>query len=139
VPNIYGLVGAEANAIAPQKRPLSSMAPLIATRDGRPVLALGGSGGPLILSGTLQVLLNVLDFGFDARSAVAASRIHDQWVPPVLAVEPGVPASSAALLARYGHTVKEMPAMGAIQAVRTEAGVFEGASDPRKGGEAVGW
>ena len=139
VPNVYGLVGAEANAIAPRKRPLSSMAPLIATRDGKPVLALGGSGGPLILSGTLQVLLNVLDFGLDARSALAAPRIHDQWEPPVLVVEPGVPASTRNLLASYGHTLKEMPAMGAIQAVRTDAGVFEGASDPRKGGEAVGW
>jgi gamma-glutamyltranspeptidase/glutathione hydrolase len=139
VPNVYGLVGTEANAIAPGKRPLSSMAPVIVTRDGAPVLAVGGSGGPLILSGTLQVLLNVLAFHYDATAAVAAPRIHDQWVPAVLAVEPGVPASTRDLLARYGHTVKEVPAMGAIQAVRMDAGVFEGASDPRKGGEAAGW
>ena len=139
VPNVYGLVGGAANAIAPRKRPLSSMAPIIVAHDGRPVLAAGGSGGPLILSGTLQVLLNVLDFGFDATAAVAAPRIHDQWAPPVLVVEPGVPATTREVLARYGHTVKEVPAMGAIQAVRRDAGVFEGAADPRKGGEAVGW
>ena len=139
VPNVYGLIGAEANAVAPHKRPLSSMAPIIVTHDDTPVLAVGGSGGPLILSGTLQVLLNVLDFGLDATAAVAAPRIHDQWVPPVLAVEPGVPAQTREVLASYGHTVKEVPTMGAIQAVRTDAGVFEGASDPRKGGEAVGW
>jgi gamma-glutamyltranspeptidase/glutathione hydrolase len=139
VPNVYGLVGAEANAIAPRKRPLSSMAPIIVTHDGAAVLAVGGSGGPLILSGTLQVLLNVLNFGLDATLAVAAPRIHDQWMPPVLIVEPGIPAATRDLLARYGHTVKEVPAMGAIQAVRMDAGVFEGASDPRKGGEAVGW
>jgi gamma-glutamyltranspeptidase/glutathione hydrolase len=139
VPNVYGLVGGEANAIAPGKRPLSSMAPIIVTHDRTPVLALGGSGGPLILSGALQVLLNVLDFRLDATAAVAAPRIHDQWVPPVLLVEPGVPAATREVLARYGHTVKEVPAMGAIQAVRRDAGVFEGASDPRKGGEAVGW
>jgi gamma-glutamyltranspeptidase len=60
-------------------------------------------------------------------------------VPPVLAVEPGVAAPAREALAGYGHTVKEVPTMGAIQAVRTDAGVFEGASDPRKGGEAVGW
>lgn len=139
VPNVYGLVGAEANAIAPHKRPLSSMAPIIVTHDGAAVLAVGGSGGPLILSGTLQVLLNVFNFGLDATPAVAAPRIHDQWMPPVLIVEPGIPAATRDLLARYGHTVKEVPAMGSIQAVRMDAGVFEGASDPRKGGEAVGW
>ncbi len=137
--NVYGLVGTEANAVAPGKRPLSSMAPMIVTRGGQPLLAVGGSGGPLILSGTLQVLLNVLDFDLDATAAVAAPRIHDQWMPPVLAVEPGVSPAIRTVLARYGHTVKEVPAMGAIQAVRMHAGVFEGASDPRKGGEAVGW
>jgi gamma-glutamyltranspeptidase/glutathione hydrolase len=139
VPNVYGLVGAAANAIAPRKRPLSSMAPIIVTHDATPVLAVGGSGGPLILSGTLQVLLNVLDFHLDATAAVAAPRIHDQWVPPVLVVEPGIPAAARDVLAGCGHTVKEVPAMGAIQAVRRDAGVFEGASDPRKGGEAAGW
>jgi gamma-glutamyltranspeptidase/glutathione hydrolase len=139
VPNVYGLVGSAANAIAPHKRPLSSMAPIIVTHDAKPVLAVGGSGGPLILSGTLQVLLNVLDFHLDATAAVAAPRIHDQWVPPVLVVETGIPAAVRDVLAGYGHTVKEVPAMGAIQAVRLDAGVFEGASDPRKGGEAAGW
>lgn len=139
VPNVYGLIGTEANAIAPRKRPLSSMAPIIVTRDGQAVLALGGSGGPLILSGVLQVLLDVLDFGLDARAAVAAPRIHDQWVPPVLAVEPGIPVVTRDRLERLGHTVKEIPAIGAVQVVRRDADVFEGAADPRKGGEAVGW
>jgi gamma-glutamyltranspeptidase/glutathione hydrolase len=139
VPNAYGLVGTEANAVEPRKRPLSSMTPTIVTRNGVPLLAAGGSGGPLIISGTVQVMLNVLAFGLDAAAAVAAPRIHDQWVPPVLAVEPGLAAQAAPALARCGHTVKEVPAMGAIQAVRQHAGVYEGASDPRKGGEAFGW
>lgn len=139
VPNVYGLIGTEANAVAPRKRPLSSMTPTIVTRNGRVVLALGGSGGPLIISATLQVLLNTLDFDFDATAAVAAPRIHDQWVPAVLAVEPGVSRLTRSALARYGYTVKEVPAMGAIQVVRMQSGVFEGASDPRKGGEAMGW
>jgi gamma-glutamyltranspeptidase/glutathione hydrolase len=138
-PNVYGLTGSAANAIAPGKRPLSSMAPMIAVRDGAAQLALGGSGGPLIVSGTLQVLLNVLDFGFDASAAVAAPRIHDQWMPPVLAVEPGIEPRTRAALARYGHDVKEVPMMGAVQVVRRHAGVFEGAADPRKGGDAAGW
>jgi gamma-glutamyltranspeptidase / glutathione hydrolase len=138
-PNVYGLIGSEANAVAPNKRPLSSMTPTIVTRDGLPVLALGGSGGPWIISGTVEVLLNVLDFSMDATAAVAAARLHHQWTPPVLAVEPGVPAATRQALARYGHVVKEVPAMGAIQVVRRQAGVFEGAADPRKGGAAEGW
>jgi len=93
----------------------------------------------LIVSGTLQVLLNLLDFGFDAAAAVAAPRIHDQWMPPVLAVEPGIAPRTRAALARYGHDVKEVAMMGAVQVVRRHAGVFEGAADPRKGGDAAGW
>jgi gamma-glutamyltranspeptidase/glutathione hydrolase len=138
-PNVYGLIGNEANAVAPRKRPLSSMTPTIITRAGHAVMALGGSGGPLIISATLQVLLDGLDFDLDMAAAVAAPRIHDQWTPPVLAVEPGIPALTRAALARYGYSVREVSAMAAVQAVRMDAGVFEGASDPRKGGEAVGW
>ncbi len=85
------------------------------------------------------MLLNVLAFDFDATTAVGAPRIHDQWTPPVLIVEPDVAAGTRSALARVGHVVKEVPSMGAIQAVRRTAGVFEGASDPRKGGEAAGW
>jgi gamma-glutamyltranspeptidase/glutathione hydrolase len=139
VPNVYGLVGDAANAIAPGKRPLSSMSPVIVTRKGRAVLVAGGSGGPLIISGTLQVLLNVLAFGQDATTAVAAPRIHHQWMPAILAVEPGVPVPTRTALARLGHSVKEVPAMGAVQVVRRNDDAFEGAADPRKYGEAVGW
>ncbi|MBI3785597.1 MAG: gamma-glutamyltransferase [Deltaproteobacteria bacterium] len=138
-PNVYGLVGADANAIAPGKRPLSSMTPTIVTRDGRPVLAVGGSGGPLIISNTLQVLLNVLAYHMDATKAVAAPRLHHQWTPSVLFVEPAFPKATQKALARNGHIVREMPSMAAIQAVRRDGDLFEGAADPRKGGEAVGW
>lgn len=139
VPNVYGLIGAEANAIAPRKRPLSSMTPTIVTSDGQAVLALGGSGGPLIISATTEVLLNILDFDLDATAAVAAPRIHHQWTPATLAVEPGIPPLTRLGLARHGYLVKEMNQMGVVQVVRRSAGVFEGASDPRKGGEAIGW
>lgn len=139
VPNVYGLIGAEANAIAPRKRPLSSMTPVIVVRDHEAILAAGGSGGPLIISATAEVLLNILDFGMDATTAVAAPRVHHQWTPAVLTVEPGIPALTRQALARCGHVVKEMPDMGAVQAVRRTAGVFEGAADPRKGGDAAGW
>jgi len=138
-PNAYGLVGAAANSIAPRKRPLSSMTPTIVTKDNTVILTLGGSGGPLIISGTLQVLLNVLEFDHTATDAVAAPRVHDQWMPPALIVEPGIDAETRATLASYGHPVKEVPAMAAIQAIRVYPGIIEGASDRRKGGEAAGW
>jgi len=139
VANVYGLIGGEANAIAPRKRPLSSMTPTIVTRGGQAILAIGGSGGPLIISATTEVLLNILDFDMSATASVAAPRFHDQWTPAILAVEPEIPEATKQVLARYGYVVKEMASMGAVQAVKRSAGVFEGASDPRKGGEAAGW
>lgn len=138
-PNVYGLIGNEANAIAPGKRPLSSMTPTVVIRDGTPVLAVGGSGGPLIISATTEVLLNALDFDMDATAAVAAPRFHHQWTPAVLAIEPRLPAQTQLVLARYGYVVKEMSSMGAVQAVTRSGAGFEGAADPRKGGEAAGW
>jgi gamma-glutamyltranspeptidase/glutathione hydrolase len=139
VANAYGLIGSTANAISPGRRPLSSMSPTLVLKDGVPILSVGGSGGPFIITGTLQVLLNILAFGNDAGTAVAAPRLHHQWEPPVLLVEPKVPIPLRQALARNGHVVKEVPSMAAIQAVRREGDLFEGAADPRKGGAAVGW
>jgi len=141
VPNLFGLVGAEANAVAARKRPLSSMTPTIVTKDGEVVLVAGGSGGPFIISGTLQVLLHMIDGNLTANDAVAAPRIHDQWMPPYLGVEPGITSGLRDTLASYGHPVKEIPSMGSIQAIRVYRAprLLEGAADPRKGGEAAGW
>ncbi|MCX8071781.1 MAG: gamma-glutamyltransferase [Candidatus Binatia bacterium] len=138
-PNAYGLVGTAANALAGGKRPLSSMTPTIVLEGDRAVAALGGSGGPMITSGALQVLLNVFAFGYSADAAVAAARIHHQWQPPVLLVEPQIRASTRKVLAQKGHSVKEVPTMGAIQLVRRTTRGLEGAADPRKGGAASGW
>jgi len=140
VPNVYGLVGSEANAVAPGKRPLSSMAPTIVVRKGEARAVLGASGGPTIITSVLQTLLNVLVFGSNAAEAVNAPRVHHQWLPPVLAVEPGIPVSTRAALVRIGHRVNEVRDLGAVQLVLRHAdGSLEGAADPRKGGEAVGW
>jgi gamma-glutamyltranspeptidase/glutathione hydrolase len=139
VPNIFGLIGAAANAVAPHKRPLSSMTPTIVLDHGRPLLIAGGSGGPVIITATLQTLLNVIDFDFDVEAAVAAPRVHDQWVPEVLAVEPGIDAMTRTALERLGHHVREVPSLAAVQAVRVTAGGDAGAADPRKGGAAQGW
>lgn len=139
-PNVYGLVGSEANSIAPGKRPLSSMAPTIVLRGDDVVAVAGASGGPFIISGTLQVLLNVIVFGQDAETAVSAPRVHHQWLPPVLMVEAAIAPGSRRSLQRLGHRLFELPAIGAVQvALRHRDGTLEGAADPRKGGQAVVW
>ena len=142
VPNTFGLIGGDANAVAPGKRPLSSMTPVIARSaggdvHGRRLLVIGGSGGPLIISGTLQVLLDVVDFGLDAATAVAAPRMHDQWAPPVLMLEGGYGDDLRAALVTLGHEVRPLPFAGAVQAVGYRDGHFDAAADPRKGGGAV--
>ena len=140
VPNAYGLTGSEANAIAPRKRPLSSMTPTVVARDGQPVAVVGGSGGPFIISATLQVLLNSLIFDQDAATAVAAPRVHHQWIPPVLMIEAGLESAVRRALRRRGHRAVELPEIAAVQLVsRTADGLLDGAADPRKGGQAVGW
>ena len=93
VANHFGLIGAEANAVAPGKRPLSSMSPTIVLRGDQPVLAVGAAGGPTIISQTLLAIVNVLDFGMDLPAALAAPRFHHQWSPDELKIEDriGVP------------------------------------------------
>ena len=139
-PNAYRLIGSEANAIAPRKRPLSSMTPTIVTRGGQVVAVAGASGGPFIITGTLQVLLNALVFGQDAEAAVAAPRIHDQWVPPALMVESGIGDGERSALRRLGYNTIDTPGAAAVQlVVRSADGRLDGAADPRKGGAAAGW
>src|SRR5438128_82262 len=116
VPNVYGLVGTAANALAPGKRPQSSMSPTVVLDGRRPELVVGGSGGPTIISGTLQVVLGVVAFGLPLGDAVEAPRVHDQAAPPVLAVDAGVEPSARGVLERLGHHVVVTPAIGAVSA-----------------------
>jgi gamma-glutamyltranspeptidase/glutathione hydrolase len=138
-PNAFGLVGTEANAIAPRKRPLSSMTPTVVLRRKVPIAVAGGSGGPFIISATAQTILNALVFGMDAPGAVRAARLHHQWMPPALMLEARLGATAAALQ-RMGHRTTTVTGIGAVQlARRGEDGSLDGAADPRKGGLAVGW
>ena len=139
-PNAYGLVGYSANAPGPGKRPLSSMTPTIVLKDGKPFLVTGSPGGSRITTAVLQVILNVIDRRMDIAGAVSAPRIHDQWVPDQVYVEPGVPDSVVATLrARGDKVVPQRPFTSANSILVTPQG-FAGAADPREGGAlAVGY
>jgi gamma-glutamyltranspeptidase / glutathione hydrolase len=139
VPNAFGLVGAEANAVAPGKRPLSSMSPTIVLRDGRPVLVTGGAGGPTIISQTVLAIVRSVDFGLKPEAALAAPRFHQQWRPDKLRIERAVPEQVRAALQERGHTLEIVEHIGVSQAVAEKAGAFTGASDPRVEGKAAGY
>ena len=142
VPNAYGLVGGEANAIAAGKRPLSSMTPtIVLDADGRVEIVVGASGGSTIISSTLQVLLAMVVFDIDPADAVALPRIHHQWQPDVLFAEPGLPEDVLAGLRARGHVLDVRKGFSAVQAVRRGGdGLGQGGADPRKGGApAVAW
>jgi len=134
VANAYGLIGGEANAIEPRKRPLSSMTPTLVFKDGRPWLATGSPGGSRIITTVLQVIMNVVDHGMNVAEATVAPRVHHQWLPDRLYVESGLSPDTLDALVARGHTLEPSRAMGSTQsAMRTEAG-FLGASDPRRPG-----
>ena len=137
--NAYGLVGFEANLPGPGKRPLSSMSPTIVLRDGKPVLVTGSPGGSRIISTVLQVIVNVLDYKMDVAAAVAAPRLHHQWLPDEVRVERGFPDDVLSELKTMGHfTVEPMGQTSANSILVTPNGPL-GAADPRtRGAEAAG-
>jgi gamma-glutamyltranspeptidase/glutathione hydrolase len=138
VPNAFRLVQSRANEIAPGKRPESSMSPTIIFRGARPVMAVGGSGGPTIITGVAQVTLDILDFHLDPERAVAMPRIHDQAEPDVVFVEAAMPPKTAGALAQMGYKLKQAPELGATSAITIAPGDLHGAFDPRKGGGVAG-
>jgi gamma-glutamyltranspeptidase/glutathione hydrolase len=134
VVNAYGLIGGEANAIEPGKRPLSSMTPTIVFYAGKPLLATGSPGGSRIITTTAQVIMNVIDHRMNIAAAVAAPRIHHQWLPDELRVESGLSPDTEDALRARGHNVVTKNAMGSANSVmRIDAG-FLGAADPRRRG-----
>ncbi len=138
VPNVFKLEGVVANEIAPGKRPLSSMSPIIVMRHGHPVLTAGASGGPTIISGVLQVALNVIDFHLGPEAAVDEPRVHEQAAPDVVFVESTMPAATRSALAQMGYRLKEVRSLGAVGAITIAPGDLNGAFDRRKGGGAAG-
>ena len=138
-PNAFGLIQSSANAIAPRKKPLSSMTPTIVVKDGKAVFALGAAGGPRIITATTQVLLNLIHRNQTPAAAVQAPRLHHQWLPDVLDLEPRLHRDLRDPLTALGHKAQERRGNAVTQAVsRTTDGLRAG-SDARKGGRPAGW
>jgi gamma-glutamyltranspeptidase/glutathione hydrolase len=133
VPNAYGLIGGDANAVEPGKRPLSSMSPAIVLKDGDVFLVTGSPGGSRIITTVLQVIMNVIDHGMNVAEATIAPRIHHQWLPDELRIEDGISPDTVRLLEAKGHAVREQSVMGSTHSIlRREDGTLFGASDPRQ-------
>ncbi len=142
-PNYYGLVQGEGNAVRPFARPLSSMTPTIVTRGDTLALVLGSPGGPKIITSVLQTLINVVDNGLDVQAAIAAPRVHHQWWPDTLYVEPGgMTADVTQALERMGHRLADGGYAGSVQGIQVvqvgDRRLLLGASDPRRNGKPVG-
>ncbi len=131
-PNVYGLVGGEANAVQPAKRPLSSMSPTIVAKEGKTWLVTGSPGGSRIITTVLQMVVNSIDFGMNVAEATNAPRFHHQWLPDQLRVEKGFSPDTLRLLETKGQHVKVLPSMGSTQSIMIGPdGMLYGASDPR--------
>ena len=131
VPNGYGLIGGDANAVEAGQRPLSSMSPTIVFKDGKPFLVTGSPGGSRIITTVLQIISNVIDHDMNIAEATHAPRIHDQWTPDEIRVEHALNADTVRLLENMGHKVERKSAMGSTQSIMVTPEGLYGASDPR--------
>ncbi len=131
VPNGYGLLGGEANAVEANKRPLSSMSPTLVFKDSKPYIVTGSPGGSRIITTVTQIISNVIDHDMNIAEATHAPRIHDQWLPDEIRVEKALNIDTVKKLESMGHTVSPKSAMGSTQSIMlTPNGVY-GSSDPR--------
>lgn len=133
-PNGYGLLGGTANAIESEKRPLSSMTPVLVLNKGKPWLATGSPGGSRIITIVYNFLLNKLVHHMNIASATVAPRIHHQWYPEILMLEAGFPLDTAKMLTKKGHKIRFYKPWGSLQSVEYTNGMFYGFSDTRRPG-----
>jgi len=142
IPDAFGLMGSEDNLIRPNRRPVSSMSPVLVSRNGKPYMMTGSPGGSKIISANMQMVLNVVEFGMNIADAAVAPRIHHQWRPDVLEIESGISPDTVSRLIDRGQNInfsQRSAGMGSLQTVIWSDGVFYGYSDPRRpGAGAVG-
>ena len=141
VPNMFGLIQGESNAIAPGKRPLSSMTPTIVLKDGKLYLVVGSPGGSRIITAVMQVILNVIDFNMNMQDAIDAPRIHHQWMPDKLDFEKGMSPDTLALLKARGHMIDEArpQVLARVEGIMSLDGWLMGGTDLRASGKAAGF
>jgi gamma-glutamyltranspeptidase/glutathione hydrolase len=139
--NMFGLVQGEANSIKAGKRPLSSMVPTMLLKDGKLFMVVGAPGGSRILTGVMQVILNVVDFDMNAQDAIDQPRFHHQWKPDTLYLEEGISPDTAALLKGMGYKVDQgrNQSVANVEAIVIDKGWLTGGSDGRSGGKAAGY
>jgi gamma-glutamyltranspeptidase/glutathione hydrolase len=139
-PNMYGLTGSEVNAIAPGKRPLSSMSPTIITKNGKFFMAVGAPGGSKITTGVMEVILHVLDFHMNVEDAVNLPRFHEQWKPATLYLAPGFPQKTTQALRKMGYHTHPTDSVARVIAVVAKNGLLEGGTESsRPNNVAVGY
>jgi gamma-glutamyltranspeptidase/glutathione hydrolase len=141
VPNQFGLIGGDANAIAPHKRMLSSMTPTIVTKNGKLKMVVGTPGGSTIITSVYQTLLNVIDFGMGMQEAVNAKKVHHQWYPDEIRVETSALAQPIIdQLQAMGHSIKPTDKLGRMDCILIlPDGRLEGGADPRGDNTALGF
>ena len=140
-PNMYGLLGGEANSVQPNKRMLSAMTPTILEKDGKLFMVVGTPGGSTIITSVFQTILNVVDFDQSMQAAVSAKRFHHQWFPDEVVMErKGLDSITIVRLTQKGYNFRERGAIGRVDAIlRTKWGYYEGGADPRGDDTKLGW
>jgi len=140
VPNMYGAVGADANAIAPGKRMLSSMTPTIVLKDNKPFLVVGTPGGTTITTSVFQTLVNILEFDMGAEDAVNKPKFHHQWLPDEIFVEAGFSQAVRQQLQQMGYKVTQRGSIGRTEVIRIDPnGAIEAVADKRGDDAAAGY
>jgi gamma-glutamyltranspeptidase/glutathione hydrolase len=138
-PNMFGLVGGEANAIAPGKRPLSSMTPTIITKAGKLFMAVGAPGGSRITTGVTEVILDVIDFHMNPQDAVDLPRFHEQWKPDILYLQNGFPQTTEEALKKMGYETKPTEGVARVEAIVVQNGRLEGGTESRLNGKVAAY
>lgn len=138
-PNMFGMVGSDANAIEPGKRPLSSMTPTIITKDGKLFMVVGAPGGARITTGVTEVILDVLDFHMNPQDAVDLPRFHEQWKPEALYLQNGFSPETEKALEQMGYQLEPTGGIARVEAIVVNNGVLEGGTESRQHGKVAGY